>query len=241
MRRNCFSIFKSKKEGDKKALSIIKKQIRQKPHSLIGLAVGKTTDSLHKLISIDAKHNPRLWKNIKILQIDENVGYSPRSKKSFNNELKNELKDLIEILDKENIFLMDGTKNPKQTIKATKDFIKKCGGIDLITLGIGPEPDPHIAYNTTGESSLNSSVRVVKLHPLIAKKLNPKAKGITIGVKEILSSRKIILLAYGANKIPSIKLAFNGKIDMKKASASALQKHKCLNVILDKAAGKAIK
>ncbi len=267
---------KSIKECDKKAFQIIKSQVLRKPDSLIGLAVGKTTDGLHKLISMDVKKNPYAWKKIKLFQIDENLGLSPQSPHSFNSEIRKELKNLFRIINPKNIFLIDGTKDPKITIQEASKFIKKNDGIDLIVLGIGPEYDPHIAYNTTGKSSLNSGMRVVKLHPKIAEKIltikqetrsgeqeagNRKhearsrkimlhasclssLQGITLGIKDILKTKKALLIAFGKDKTKSVSLAFNSnnkkKVNMKKASASALLLHKDLTVILDKNAAKSL-
>ena len=228
-------ITKNKTTGDKKAFEIIKNQILRKPNSLIGLAVGKSTDGLYKLISKDASNHPKRWKNGKVFQIDEKLGVHPDFQDSFNYEIRKELKALLKTLNPENIFLMDGTKKPQITIKEAYSFIKKNKGIDLIILGIGPEHDSHIAYNTTGKSAINSRIRVVELHPKVAK--NAKAKcGITIGIKEILECKKALLIAYGKEKAKSLKLAFNGKVNMKKASASVLQLHENLYVVVDKEA-----
>lgn len=235
-------IEKNKKTADRKAFEIVKKQVLSNPDMLLGLAVGKTTDNLYKLISQHAKNNPEFWKRIKIFQIDEKLGISPKSKASFNNELKSELRLLFKLLKKENIFLIDGTKKPKNIIKEGYKFIKKNKEIDLIILGLGPEYDPHIAYNTTGKSSINSRMRVVNLHPKIAREIKTR-KGITLGIKDILKTKKVILLAYGKNKAKSLKLAFlpTSKVDMKKASASALSLHKNLHVVVDKHAAKYIR
>ena len=243
---------KSTKECNKKAFEIVKSQVLVKPDLLIGLAVGKTTDDLHKLISNDAAKNPSIWKKIKLFQIDENLGLSSQHSLSFNFEIRKELKNLFKITNPKNIFLIDGVQNPKITIKEGYKFIKNNKGIDLIILGLGPEYDPHIAYNTTGKSSLNSTMRVVDLHPKIVKKLmgetchgmsqqkapqKASTKGITLGIKDILETKKALLIAFGKDKAKSVSLALNKKINMKKASASALLLHKDLIVVLDKDAG----
>jgi len=214
-----------------------------KPDSLIGFAVGKTTDGLHKLISKDAKKNPKRWKKLKAFQIDENIGAPPNSLISFSYELRKELKNLFKILNPKNIFLIDGTKKSKTTIKEAYSFIRKNKGFDLIVLGLGPEYDPHIAYNTAGQSSINSRMRVVRLHPKVSKKLRDKAgkslpwqaptKGITIGLKDILDSKKILLIVYGKEKAKSLRLALK-KVSTKVAPASALLLHKDLYVLVDK-------
>lgn len=227
-------IAKNKENGDKKALEVIKKQIIAKPGSLIGLAVGKTTDGLYKLISKDVKKNKKVWSKLKFFQIDENLGFGPKDSSSFNFEINRELKNLIKILPKKNIFLIDGTREPKIIIAEGYKFIKKNKGIDLIALGIGPEYDPHIAYNTTGKSGLNSKMRVVDLHNKIAKKIKA-SKGITLGIRDILSCKKALLLAYGKEKAKSLKIALK-KVDTKKSSASALLLHKDLVIVADKEA-----
>ena len=238
-------IVKNKNAGNKKAFEIIKKQVLQKPESLIGLAAGKTIDGLYKLISNDVIKHPNIWKRIKVFQIDENLGINPNSEFSFNHQIKKKLKPLLKKLSPKNIFLIDGTENPKKIIKDAYKFIQKNKGIDLIILGIGPEYDPHIAYNTTGKSSLNSRMRAIKLHPKIAARLGKvKAihelpqQGITLGIKDILETKKVLLIAYGKEKAKSIKLAFTGKVDTKRASASALKTHKNLDAVIDKEAGK---
>ena len=238
-------IAKNKKFGDKKAFEVIKKQVLSKPNLLIGLAVGKTTDGLYKLISKDVTKHKKGWRSIKVFQIDEKLGVHPNSKDSFNFEIRKELKQLLKIINPKNIFLIDGTQNPKKIIKNAYRFIKKNKGIDLIVLGIGPEYDPHIAYNTTGKSSINSRMRVVELHPLVAKKIKCKGdrpvaptKGITLGIKDILECKKALLIVYGKDKAKSIKLALGKKVNTKRASASALLLHKDLYVVVDKDAGK---
>ena len=231
----------------KKAYKIIKAQIAKKPDSLIGLAVGKTMDALYTLVSKDAKNNSIFWRKVKLFQIDENLGISPNSTFSFNHEVRKELKELIKIINPKNLFLINGQENLKFIIKQAYGFIKKNKGFDLIILGLGPEYDPHIAYNTTGKSFLNSKMRVVDLHPKLIESIKKKMhkgtpgrvskKGITLGIKDILEAKKILLIAYGKEKAKSIKLAFSGKVNLKKASASALQLHKDLIVVVDKHAG----
>ncbi|MBI3590839.1 MAG: 6-phosphogluconolactonase [Candidatus Melainabacteria bacterium] len=233
---------KNKELSDKKAFEIIKTQVLKKPDSLIGIAVGKTTDGLYKLISKDAVKSTKKWRKIKLFQIDENLGAHPSSPVSFNFEIRKELKQLLNILNSKNIFLMDGTEKPKKTIKEAYKFIKSNGGIDLIILGIGPEYDPHVAYNTTGKSALNSRMRVVDLHPKVIEKLvrayhgkpQRKIKGITLGIKDILETKKALLIAYGKEKAKSFKLILKKKVNMKKGSVTALLLHKNLEIVVDK-------
>ena len=186
-------ISKNKKSGDKKAFKLIKEQILRKKDALIGLAVGKTTDSLYSLISKDVTKNKQSWKKVKLFQIDENLGIPSSSPLSFNYEIRKELSNLFKIVNPKNIFLIDGRDKPHITIKKAYKFLKLHGGIDLLILGIGPEYDPHIAYNTTGKSSLDSKMRMVELHPTV-RACRGKPYGITIGIKDILNAKKIAII-----------------------------------------------
>lgn len=230
-------ITKNKNAGNKEAFKLVKDQIKTKRSSLLALAAGETTDGLYKLISKDAKRNPEKWRKIKLFQIDEKLDISPEDPLSFNFELRKELKDLLKIIEPKNIFLINGDQSPKKTIKEAHKFIKKNKGLDLIILGIGPIHDPHIAYNTSGTSTLKSKFRVVKLHPQVAKKAKVRY-GLTIGIKEILESKKVLLIAYGKSKTMPIWLALKNKIDVKNVPASALQLHKNLYVVIDTEASK---
>ena len=241
-------IAKNKNFGDKIAFEVIKKQIKSKVDSLIGFAVGRTTDGLYKLISKDVLNHPKQWGKIKIFQIDENLGFGPESPLSFNNEMKKELKNLFKVVNPKSIFLIDGTKNPKTTIQEGNKFIKQNKGIDLIILGLGPKYDPHIAYNTTGKSSTGSRMRVIKLHPKTSKKLRENigrgrqtpTHGITLGISDILDTKKALLIAYGKDKAKPLKLVLK-KVNMRKASASALLLHKELYIVIDKDASRLLK
>ena len=83
---------------------------------------------------------------------------------------------------------------------------------------------------------------MVELHPKIVQKISAlRIKGITLGIKDILEAKHILLIAYGKDKAKSLKLAFCGKVNMKRASASVLQLHKNLFVIADKDALRGVK
>ena len=91
---------------NKKAFGFVKKQVTLKPNSLIGLAVGKTTDGLYKLISKEVKKNPKNWSRLKLFQIDEYLGIGPDSNLSFNREIRRELKELLSIVNPKIYFLL---------------------------------------------------------------------------------------------------------------------------------------
>jgi glucosamine-6-phosphate deaminase len=123
--------------------------------------------------------------------------------------------------------------------------IERCGGIDLQVLGIGA--DGHIAFNEPG-SSLGSRTR---LKTLTKQTIEDNARffdnpedvprfAVTMGVGTVLEAKEIIMLANGAKKASIIAEALEGPITAQ-VSASALQLHRHVTVILDQEAGSRLK
>jgi glucosamine-6-phosphate deaminase len=118
--------------------------------------------------------------------------------------------------------------------------IKAAGGIDLQLLGVGT--DGHIAFNEPG-SSLGSRTR---LKSLAKETIRDNARffgsesavprlAVTMGVGTILEARCCLLLAVGSGKAAAIKATIEGPITSQ-VTASALQLHREVIVILDQAA-----
>ena len=124
---------------------------------------------------------------------------------------------------------------------AYEERIASAGGIDLQLLGIGAVG--HIGFNEP-LSALRSRTRVKALSP---KTIEQNAgsfggdpskvprRAITMGVGTILDSRRILLLATGADKAEIIAKAVEGPVTSM-ISASALQLHPRGTVIVDEAA-----
>ncbi len=105
---------------------------------------------------------------------------------------------------------------------------------DLCILGIGT--NGHIAFNEPG-SSFDSETRVVDLDEQTIEDNsrffdpfdNVPTRAITMGLKTIMSSKKIVLMANGVHKYKILNVAMNGGIT-EKVPASILQKHNNVEV-----------
>ena len=125
-------------------------------------------------------------------------------------------------IDAENINIPEEKliKNPLIISKDYEKKIKSSGGIDIQLLGIGA--NGHIGFNEPG-SNLNSITRLVKLDYKTRKDArfdfngikNVPSSAITMGVKTILSSKRIILLAWGLGKSEAVKSAVESRQNVK--------------------------
>jgi len=236
-------ITKNYNELSKKAAEILVEDISKKPNTTIGLATGKTPLGLYKQLM-------KLYNNKKInfskvisFNLDEYYPIKKQNKNSYSYYLFKNLFNHINIK-KSNINLLNGgTKNPEKECRDYENKIKK-NPIDILILGAGI--NGHIGFNEPG-SSYNSKTRLVDLTPETIK-INSKffkeakipKKALTMGVKTIMSSEKIILLASGKDKAKPIKHLIN-KNPNSRFPVTYLKKHKNLTVIIDKKAAYLLK
>ena len=118
-----------------------------------------------------------------------------------------------------------------------KKKIRDCGGIDLFLCGIGS--DGHIAFNEPG-SSFSSVTRIKTLSEETVIDNSrffdhiddvPK-QALTIGIKTIMDSREIIIMASGIKKSKAIRECIEGSIS-NQYTCTAAQKHSKAIIICD--------
>ena len=145
---------------------------------------------------------------------------------SFENFLKSHLLDHLNVPAK-NVRLIRFPTDSEVDLHC-RNFeraIEEAGGIDLQILGIGR--NGHIAFNEPG-SSFHSRTRLVRVN-------NPSRSAISLGIRDIMESKRILLLASGSEKAQILPKALSGYVT-ETVPASVLQNHKDLVVIADRAA-----
>ena len=228
-------ICKNKKEGANKAALLVAEQIKKKNNLVLGLATGQTMIPFYKEL---IKTNKRIdFLKVKTFNLDEWCGVDHNNKNSLKSFMDKYFFSKLNI-SRENINFLNGkSKNIK---KECERYEKETNGIDLQILGIGI--NGHIGFNEPGTpfNSLTNKVKITKeIRELYSQEFGGFSKvpkyGLTIGIKTIMRSKKIILLAFGKSKADAVAKSLNNKSN-KKIPASILQKHKDVTFILDKKA-----
>jgi len=146
-------------------------------------------------------------------------------------------------IQKDNINIPNGTIKKEEINNYCSKYEEKIvneGGIDFQLLGIGRTG--HIGFNEPG-SNYDSITRLVHLDYLTRNDARKSFNGIenvpttaiTMGIKTIRKSKRIVLVAWGNNKSSVVQKAIEGDIDSN-ISASYLQNHKNATFVLDNAA-----
>lgn len=229
-------------EMSKKAAAMIVSHVTLKPNSVLGLATGDTPLGMYKEIIEAYKRNDVDLSQVTTYNLDEYYGLKNDNNQSYHYYMMNNLFKHINVkLD--NINVPQGeSDNIEKECKRYEEKIKKSGGIDLQVLGIGC--NGHIGFNEPdvnfeAETHLvNLDEDTIKANSRFFESIDEvPTKAISMGIKTIMQSKKIVLLACGSNKAEAIQKTINGKI-CPEVPASILQLHPDVTIILDKEAAK---
>lgn len=240
-------IFKSSTDGSKAVAHEIAETIRQRSREgkncVLGLAVGSAPSEVYSELVRMHQEDGLSFKNVVVFGIMEYYPIKPDALQSFNRIIHEKFLKHIDIISS-NVNYLDGTIEHERIYEFCRDIenkIDELGGIDIQILGIGTTG--HIGLNEPG-SSLNSYTRLVSLDDITRTeaasdffgKDNVPRKAITLGIKTILKSKKIRLLAWGEGKAGILKRSIEDA-QSEEVPASFLQNNNNTLVILDVAAG----
>lgn len=223
------------------ALAIKQKQ-QENENIVLGLATGSSPIQVYNELVRMHKEEGLSFHNVITFNLDEYYPMRPDAEQSYVRFMHEYLFDKVDI-PAENIHIPDGTL-PLEEVEAYCDNydkkIERYGGIDIQILGIGRTG--HIGFNEPG-SWPESPTRLVRLDALTRQDATKDFmdeeyvpyRAITMGIKPILESRVIYLLAWGQHKAPILARAVEGEID-DQVPATFLQKHPRARAIVDRAA-----
>jgi glucosamine-6-phosphate deaminase len=227
-------------EMSRTAAGLIAKEMKEKEHTVLGLATGDTPLGTYKeLVRLHQEENLDFSKVI-TFNLDEYIGLSPMERKSYNFYMWENLFFEVNIA-RRNVHIPRGDDpNPEEFCELYEGEIGNAGGIDLQLLGVGR--DGHIGFNEPG-SSFSDRTHVKKLAEVTIRdnarffeKIEDVPRyAITMGIGTILEAKKIILIANGEHKARICAEFVEGPVT-RQVPASSLQLHSDVTVILDKAA-----
>lgn len=231
---------KDYEEMSKKAAFIVASQVSINDNSVLGLATGSTPLGTYKEIINMYNEDLIDFSNITTFNLDEYYGLSGEDNQSYRYYMNENLFNHINI-DKENTFIPNGkAKDPQLESGRYDELVEQSGDIDLQILGIGS--NAHIGFNepcdifASGTHLVDLNDETIKANSRFFDSIEevPK-KAISMGMKNIMRAKKIILLACGKDKADAIKNTIEGGITPL-VPASILQLHPDVTFIIDEAA-----
>lgn len=224
------------RQASQVACDIVAYNLGLQPRVNLCLPTGKTPKYFYRLLAEQKCDFIRA----NLFQLDEFFGLDERDARSFASFLNKHLADRAGVPQINRLYMNRFPGIWKQP-RIYDDKIKWLGGLDITVLGVGT--DGHIAFCEPG-TPFKSVTHVTRLSPeMIAhcKQAFPFlrgiSKGVTCGIKTILSSKKILLLAFDAKKAEAIDRLVHKPAD-ESFPASSLKRHPDITLILDKAAAR---
>ena len=231
---------KDYQDVSRKAANIMSAQIIMKPNAVLGLATGSTPVGLYKQLIEWYNKGDLDFSQITSVNLDEYKGLSGDNDQSYRYFMNTNLFDHVNI-DKNKTYVPNGLEEDSD--KACADYneiIRSVGGIDIQLLGIGG--NGHIGFNEPGTSfdavthkvDLKQSTIEDNARLFFDGKIDDVPKqAISMGIKNIMNAKSILILAFGKGKAEAVKGMIEGPVTTD-LPASVLQNHDDVTVIIDK-------
>ena len=227
-------------EMSKKASEIIIGIVKNNPNAILGLATGSSPIGTYQNMIKDHTENGTSYKNVRTVNLDEYVGLTADHDQSYAYFMRSNLFDYIDI-DLQNTNLPCGSAPDKQKECDRYNALLETMQQDVQVLGLGS--NGHIGFNEPG-TPLSSVTHLVDLTEntikdnsrLFASIDEVPKQALSMGIKNIMQAKSIVMVVSGKNKAQAVKGMVQGEITVD-LPASVLQLHPNVTVICDKDAG----
>lgn len=221
------SYFPSKEAMSQKAADIVLEEVQRNPALLLCTATGNSPTILYQILAKESRLQSTLFQKTRVIPLDEWVGLST-SEGSCHTAIYEQILQPLQI-SKERYFGFDPDAGQlEKECERIQELLHREGPIDLCILGLGA--NGHLGFNEPSET-LQAHCHIANLdeqsqnHSMIASASKKSTTGLTLGMQDILSAKKIILLVSGAGKEAATQQLLSGLIT-NECPASWLWKHK---------------
>ena len=236
------SIFETESEGVKYVVDAIVKAINAHEASgatrlfALGLTTGRTPLGIYRELVERYKQREVSFQNVEVYSLDEFYPIEAGEIQSRNYRIHEDFLNHIDIK-KENIHLINGNVPLEELSAYCAEYDRMARNIDLMVIGMGVQGQ--IGFNEPG-SYIKSVTRMVQLTYESRKAQsgifggieNTPKLAITMGLNTVMSAKRIILMAWGEDKVNAVKNVVEGDAT-RLIPASTLQNHPAIEAVLD--------
>lgn len=213
--------------------------VKANPYAVLGLATGTTPLGLYAHLVADHELYGTSYAHVRTVNLDEYKGLPKTHEQSYAYFMRKNLFDGLDI-DPANTNIENGMAADEGAECARYDALLEQLPRDLQLLGLGS--NGHIAFNELG-TPFGSTTHVVELAESTVKDnarlfddiSEVPRKAFTMGIRQIMQAKKILILASGANKADAVCKMVKGEVT-EDVPASVLQLHPDCVLIADREA-----
>lgn len=231
---------KDYQDASRKTANIISAQVILKPDCVLGLATGSSPVGAYQQLIKWYEQGDLDFSQVRTVNLDEYVGLSAANDQSYVYFMRKNFFDHINI-DPNNTHLPNGLELDAEKQCANYDkLIRELGGIDLQLLGIGH--NGHIGFNEPADefvkgtncveltqNTIDANARFFESEDQVPK------KAYTMGIRDIMQAKRVVMIVTGASKAQILKDAFWGPVTPK-VPASIMQLHPDFTLVADEEA-----
>ncbi len=232
-------ITKNKEELADKAFVVMRGILAEKEDAVLGLATGSTPIGLYQRMVKDHLEKGTSYQKARAVNLDEYAGLAGDDPQSYRYFMRENLFAHIDI-DPANTHIENGLAEDAEAECARYNALLHALPRDIQLLGIGE--NGHIAFNEPGtpfdmethvvdltENTIAANARFFESESEVPR------RAFTMGPRNIMEAKKVLLLAVGRNKAQAVKATVEGPVT-EAVPASILQTHPDCILIADEEA-----
>ena len=224
----------------RRAANVLAAQVTMKPNCVLGLATGSTPIGVYQQLIAWHNEGNLSFAETKSVNLDEYHGLPTTHEQSYRYFMTDNLFSHVDIK-MENTHVPNGLADAAAAECLRYDsLMEELGGVDIQLLGMGH--NGHIGFNEPSdvfelgthlvdlaESTIDANTR------FFANRDEVPRHALTMGIKNIMTARKILVVVSGEDKADIVCRAFTGPVTPA-VPASILQLHPDVTIVGDKAA-----
>lgn len=218
------------------AAKFIADEIRSQPGLLLCAAAGLTLTRTYDLLAERRLTEPHLCDDLRVVKLDEWGGVEMGHAATCETFLQKHLIRPLDIPAERYIAFQSNPENPVAECERLCALLARHIPIDLCILGLGV--NGHLGLNEPAES-LRPFIHVADLaetslkHPMLRPANGQVSYGLTLGIADILRSKRILLLVSGSHKREQLKRLLTPEISPR-FPASFLWLHPDVTLLYDR-------
>jgi galactosamine-6-phosphate isomerase len=190
-------------ELSQRAKDIIVQEIKKNKKLLLCAATGGSPTGTYNLLKEEYLKQPELFDQLRIIKLDEWGGIPLNHPATCESYLQTHLIQPLRISASRYISFDSNPTEPLQECEKIQEKLEAVGPVDLCILGLGM--NGHLALNEPTEY-LHPHCHIAQLsamslqHQMISEMEIKPAYGLTLGMADILQSKKLLILIHGSQK-----------------------------------------
>lgn len=214
--------------------AIVLAEIRRKPDLLLGAATGRSPLGLYEKLAAESARENDLFRALRVVKLDEWADVPENSEGACEAYLRTHLLNPLGLPDSRFISFASQAPDLVRECARIQSLLDETGPMDVCVLGLGK--NGHLGFNEPGPM-LNPLCHVATLsepsrqHGMMEHREEKPSHGLTLGLKDILAAKRIILIVSGEDKEAATHTLLSGQITTQ-CPATFLQLHQRVDCLI---------